>query len=72
MAEKCELCNGHGTEICNNPDHGGIDSGLFGSDNGRIGCPVCGHDEYCRVKGTVCVGCNGTGESQPNQERGRE
>lgn len=40
-------------EICSNPDHAGLDSGLYGSDNSRIGCPVCGHDSEYRVKSTI-------------------
>lgn len=59
--KKCKECKGHGKEICNNPDHGGIESGLYGADNNRLGCPVCGHDPYYRTK-YDCEKCNGTGK----------
>jgi len=42
-------------EICGNPDHVGIDSGLYGDDNSRIGCPLCGHDEKYRIKSTAHI-----------------
>jgi len=42
-------------EICDNPDHGGLDAGLFGDDNSRIGCPLCGHDEERRIKSTAHI-----------------
>ncbi len=34
-------------DLCNNPDHGLLDALSF-RDEGRIGCPVCGHDESRR------------------------
>jgi len=36
------------TGLCNNPDHGLIGALSF-RDEGRIGCPVCGHDENKRI-----------------------
>ncbi len=58
----CETCGGDGKETCNNPDHGGIESGLFGRDNNRLGCPVCGHNENHKVSGGGdCFDCEGTG-----------
>jgi len=62
--EKCEYCNGTGKVICNNPDHGFIESGCAGSDAARIGCPVCGHSEDHIVK---CDDCKGTG-LKPSEE----
>ena len=56
----CSDCNSTGKEICNNPDHEGIEVGLYGADNNRIGCPVCGHDELYRTKYDCCK-CNGSG-----------
>lgn len=63
MMGKCETCNGTGKEICDNPDHGFIDAMGF-HDIGRIGCPLCGHDENCAIPNTICPDCNGTGESE--------
>lgn len=56
----CETCGGDGKETCTNPDHGFI--GAMGGDVGRLGCPVCGHDENHKViNGGKCEDCNGTG-----------
>lgn len=60
LREECANCDGHGKEICTNPDHGFINA--VGGDIGRIGCPACGHDEYCRTT-EDCFKCDGTGES---------
>ena len=60
--EKCPVCEGHGKELCNNPDHGFIHS--MPGDIGRLGCPVCGHDEYFRTK-YDCNVCKGTGVNEP-------
>lgn len=59
MMKSCEECNGTGNEICDNPDHGFIDS--IPGDFGRIGCPLCGHDELHRIPNTVCGNCDGLG-----------
>jgi len=56
---ECDECNGTGQEICDNPDHGFI--GAVAGETGRLGCPVCGHDELHRVAGTTCGKCDGTG-----------
>lgn len=57
----CPECSGDGKETCNNPDHGFISSG-FSGEFGRLGCPVCGHDEYHKVPGGGnCESCNGIG-----------
>jgi len=61
MKIECETCSGDGISRCSNPDHGGIHGGLYGDDNARIGCPVCGHDELHRVHNEKCEDCNGTG-----------
>ena len=58
---KCELCNGTGFELCDNPDHGFLDA-LISHDIGRIGCPLCGHDEQHRIKSSKCLECKGTGQ----------
>ena len=57
---RCDICNGTGKEICDNPDHGFIQD--IGGETSRIGCPCCGHDEDYAVPNTVCETCNGTGE----------
>ena len=60
----CETCGGDGKETCDNPDHCGIDSGLFGREIHRLGCPVCGHNEDYKVpNGGDCFDCHGTGYS---------
>lgn len=61
----CPDCHGDGIERCNNPDHGLIDA-LFFHDVGRLGCPVCGHDEEHRVQGSKCPTCDGTGIRKPD------
>lgn len=43
----CPACGGDGKETCNNPDHGFIRA--MPGDIGRMGCPVCGHDEDHKV-----------------------
>jgi len=53
--KKCEDCNGTGKELCNNPDHGGIDG-----PSDRFGCPCCGSDELHRTKHN-CDKCKGRG-----------
>lgn len=55
----CPDCYGDGIERCNNPDHGFTNA--VGGELGRLGCPVCGHDEQHRVFGSKCPTCNGTG-----------
>lgn len=65
----CPACGGDGKETCNNPDHGFISS--VAGEIGRLGCPVCGHDENHKVrcwdkeegkyKYHICTGCNGKG-----------
>lgn len=58
--DNCQSCGGDGRETCSNPDHGFI--GAVGGEIGRLGCPVCGHDPYCKVPdGGDCEECNGTG-----------
>jgi len=42
-------------EICDNPDHIGLHSGLYGTDNKRLGCPCCGSDEEYRIKSTARI-----------------
>ena len=57
----CPDCAGDGKETCHNPDHGFI-SVLYFHDIGRLGCPVCGHDEKHKVKnGGDCDTCAGAG-----------
>lgn len=69
-SDHCESCGGDGIERCNNPDHSFIE-GLGGELN-RLGCPVCGHDEYYRVKGEwkggwgKCEDCNLSGKNLSN------
>lgn len=59
----CCSCLGDGKDTCHNPDHGFIDLLSF-HDIGRLGCPVCGHDERNKVKdGGDCELCNGTGKT---------
>ncbi len=59
----CPDCRGDGKDTCHNPDHGLIGALSF-HDIGRIGCPVCGHDEDHKVyNGGDCVTCNGTGKA---------
>jgi len=63
VIETCFLCGGDGKETCSNPDHGFI-SGMPG-DTGRLGCPVCGHDDNHKVpNGGSCEVCNGTGQNE--------
>lgn len=60
MKEICEDCGGDGKDTCNNPDHGFIEA--MPGEIGRLGCPVCGHDEDYKVpNGGDCEICNGTG-----------
>lgn len=57
----CPDCGGDGRETCHNPDHGFISAMSF-NDIGRLGCPVCGHDERHKVrKGGDCETCSGSG-----------
>ena len=60
----CPDCGGDGKDTCHNPDHGFYGMISF-TDEGRIGCPACGHDPNNKVrrKGAYCVceTCNGTG-----------
>lgn len=64
----CPACGGDGKETCNNPDHGFISSLGF-RDEGRLGCPVCGHDPKHKVYYSKngqriqydCTTCNGSG-----------
>lgn len=57
---QCPDCNGHGVEICDNPDHGFIDA--IGGEIQRLGCPCCGHDpDHKVIGGGKCDRCNGTG-----------
>lgn len=59
---KCPCCGGDGKETCTNPDHGFLNEMSF-HEIGRLGCPVCGHDENHKVKnGGNCDVCNGTGK----------
>ena len=60
---KCSECFGTGKEICNNPDHGLIIALGF-RDEGRLGCPCCGHNEYHAINNTVCEKCNGDGKDE--------
>lgn len=66
MLVDCPKCGGDGKETCTNPDHGFIDgvlSAIVGLDEGRLGCPVCGHDPNRKVpNGEDCDMCNGTGK----------
>jgi hypothetical protein len=56
----CPECGGDGKETCTNPDHGLIIA--IGGETGRLGCPVCGHDEHHKVKnGGPCLQCDGKG-----------
>lgn len=58
---KCPCCGGDGKETCHNPDHGLI-GGLSFLDEGRLGCPVCGHHPKNKVKGgDDCEICDGAG-----------
>lgn len=57
----CPCCFGDGKETCDNPDHGFITA--CGGEIGRLGCPVCGHDEKHKVPGGgSCEICNGKGK----------
>ena len=59
----CPCCNGDGKDTCHNPDHGFI-SALSFHDIGRLGCPVCGHDENHKVgSGESCELCEGKGRT---------
>ena len=56
----CPDCGGDGKETCHNPDHGLI-SALSFRDEGRLGCPCCGHNERHKVpKGGPCDTCSGS------------
>lgn len=58
---ECPMCNGDGKETCDNPDHGFIVG--IGHEIGRLGCPVCGHDENHKVpNGGNCELCDGKGQ----------
>lgn len=57
----CCSCLGDGKDTCHNPDHGLIDALGF-HDIGRLGCPVCGHNEHHKVRsGGDCELCEGSG-----------
>ncbi len=57
----CPDCNGDGKETCHNPDHGFINALSF-HDIGRIGCPLCGHDDEHKIpNGGKCETCDGKG-----------
>lgn len=56
----CNKCFGTGNEICDNPDHRFTDALSF-RDEGRVGCPCCGHNEKRNISGTICPECNGEG-----------
>lgn len=59
----CCSCLGDGKETCHNPDHGFINMLNF-HEIGRLGCPVCGHDEMHKVNnGGECDLCGGTGKT---------
>jgi len=63
--ERCLECHGTGMEICDNPDHGFIQA--MPRDIGRIGCPLCGHDDLHRIYNSICATCKGTGRiNEPN------
>lgn len=58
----CKDCGGLNAEICNNPDHGLYEAMISvktgtGSDMGRLGCPVCGHDPEHKVPNSKCWNC---------------
>lgn len=55
----CPDCGGDGIETCTNPDHGFIDG--VGGETYRLGCPLCGHSDKHKIKGSQCPSCNGTG-----------
>ncbi len=57
---ECLECNGTGNEICDNPDHGFIEA--IGHEIGRLGCPLCGHDEEHRIPNTICHKCGASGK----------
>lgn len=59
---ECDKCDGTGQEICNNPDHGALESGLVNHYDRHLGCPCCGHDDLYRVPKTTCNKCNGSGK----------
>ena len=64
---ECPMCGGDGKETCNNPDHGFIGEMSF-HDIGRLGCPVCGHDDDHKVpNGGDCELCEGGGEVTQKQ-----
>lgn len=48
METECEECGGDGIARCDNPDHGFIDA--VGGETRRLGCPVCGYDDYNRIR----------------------
>ena len=54
----CPICKGTGYEICDNPDHGFIDT--VDGEIRRLGCPCCGHDEQHRILSSPCSTCGGT------------
>jgi len=62
----CPFCKGDGIGRCGNPEHGFIEA--MPGDIGRLGCPVCGHDDDYRVRSRytsngweTCEHCNGSG-----------
>lgn len=60
MNNECDACGGDGKETCQNPDHGFISA--MPGDIGRLGCPVCGHDENHKIlDGGDCEECDGDG-----------
>lgn len=56
---RCLDCGGDGIETCRNPDHGFLDAIHF-TDQGRIGCPGCGHDTYFKIRNSACPTCDGS------------
>ncbi len=65
----CPACAGDGKETCHNPDHGFISVMSF-HDIGRLGCPVCGHDQHHKVKnGGKCDTCLGAGTVMLHEAR---
>ena len=58
----CPECGGDGKDTCNNPDHGLIRILSF-TDEGRLGCPCCGHHPQFKMpKGGDCDICEGKGK----------
>jgi len=58
--QECDECDGHGKEICTNPDHSFLQNVVSASGGNISACPGCGHDPHNRTP-YACYYCDGRG-----------